>query len=104
VKFCFSVGGVMVLFSQVTALTSDIFFFYPISCYLTCKNVVSSVRKKFQAPDLVSLRFVMLGDGCQIDEEDLADVVDTIKTIMVLCGEDHQWKQVCSTINIYAGF
>jgi hypothetical protein len=52
------------------------------------------VRAKFSIPDAETIRFVMNGDGCEIENSDLADVADLKETIMVLCGSDQHWIKV----------
>jgi hypothetical protein len=48
-------------------------------------------------PDAVKIRFVIDGDGCEIDNSDLADVADLREPVMILCGDDQAVK--CSHIS-----
>jgi hypothetical protein len=45
-------------------------------------------------PDAVKIRFVIDGDGCEIDNSDLADVADLREPVMILCGDDQHCMKV----------
>jgi hypothetical protein len=71
--------------------------------HVTFDSFVLSVRRKFLLPDSVTVQFVLNDDGCQIDKQDLANIVDANETVMVLCGEDQKWTKVCMyLLNVYA--